>query len=153
MNLAKDDYDALVKRQQQIQKGDFYTIIKDNDSTKKYIEQISGTFSEGETIDTGNIALDAIISTNAEHIETFMMLVDSADVFANCSTRFADGFRFGFGAEVGIATGKIHARGPMGMEGLCTYKYRLYGHGETVAELSNGTLQLTHAPLDMKLPK
>lgn len=100
----------------------------------------------------GSHHTDAVISTNAQNVETFMMLVDSADVFANCSTRFADGFRFGFGAEVGIATGKIHARGPMGMEGLCTYKYRLYGNGETVGEISAGKLAFTHATIESKLP-
>lgn len=100
----------------------------------------------------GSHHTDAILSTNEEHIAAFMMLVDSADVFANCSTRFADGFLFGFGAEVGIATGKIHARGPMGMEGLCTYKYRLYGKGQTLRELNDGAISLTHAPLAPKLP-
>lgn len=101
----------------------------------------------------GSHHTDCILSTSAQNIHTFMMLVDSADVFANCSTRFADGFRFGFGAEVGIATGKIHARGPMGMDGLCTYKYRLYGSGQTVGELNNGTIHLTHTPISPQLPE
>jgi len=100
----------------------------------------------------GSHHTDCILSTDADAIETFMKLVDSADVFANCSTRFADGFRFGFGAEVGIATGKIHARGPMGMEGLCTYKYRLYGQGQTVEELNAGAITLTHRDIAMHLP-
>ncbi len=100
----------------------------------------------------GSHHTDCILSTNKANITSFMMLVDSADVFANCSTRFADGFRFGFGAEVGIATGKIHARGPMGMEGLCTYKYRLYGNGQTVAELNQGKMSLTHVSISPELP-
>ena len=100
----------------------------------------------------GSHHTDSILSTSEDNIAVFMTLVDSADVFANCSTRFADGFLFGFGAEVGIATGKIHARGPMGMEGLCTYKYRLYGSGQTLRELNDGTISLTHTPIDPTLP-
>ena len=100
----------------------------------------------------GSHHTDSILSANAQNINTFMTLVDSADVFANCSTRFADGFLFGFGAEVGIATGKIHARGPMGMEGLCTYKYRLYGSGQTLTELNGGKISLTHKEIEKKLP-
>lgn len=94
---------------------------------------------------------DAILSTDGKAIERFMTLVDSADVFANCSTRFSDGFMFGFGAEVGIATGKIHARGPMGLEGLCTYKYKLYGHGQTMADLNAGKFPLLHRNLDPEI--
>ena len=101
----------------------------------------------------GSHHTDSILSNNPENIGKFMTLVDSADVFANCSTRFADGFLFGFGAEVGIATGKIHARGPMGMEGLCTYKYRLYGNGQTLRELNSGVISLTHADITPVLPE
>lgn len=100
----------------------------------------------------GSHHTDAILSTDSDHVAAFMTLVDSADVFANCSTRFADGFLFGFGAEVGIATGKLHARGPMGMEGLCTYKYRLYGSGQTLDELNAGRIPLTHEPIKPELP-
>jgi len=96
----------------------------------------------------GSRHTDSIVSTDDAAIEKFMTLVDSADVFANCSTRFSDGFMYGFGTEVGIATGKIHARGPMGLEGLCTYKYKLYGHGHTMSDLNAGKFQLIHRKLN-----
>ena len=81
---------------------------------------------------------DCIITENDENAEKFMLLVDSAGAYKNISTRFADGFRYGFGAEVGISTNKIHARGPVGLEGLTIYKYRLYGNGDIVNDFVTG---------------
>ncbi len=86
----------------------------------------------------GSHHTDAIISENMEHVGYFMQMTDSAGVYHNCSTRFADGFRYGFGAEVGISTGKIHARGPVGLEGLVTYKYKLFGNGNIVGDYASG---------------
>ena len=81
---------------------------------------------------------DCIISENDNNTNKFMMYVDSAGVYKNISTRFADGFRYGFGAEVGISTNKTHARGPVGLEGLTIYKYKLIGNGDIVDDFSTG---------------
>ncbi len=74
---------------------------------------------------------EAIITNNAQNAEKFMNGVDSACVYVNASTRFTDGFEFGFGAEIGISTQKLHARGPMGLKELTSYKYKIYGNGQT----------------------
>ena len=95
---------------------------------------------------------DCIVTENAAAAQTFLTRVDSAGVYHNVSTRFADGFVYGFGAEVGIATGKIHARGPMGLEGLTTYKYKLLGSGQLMAEMKSGARKYTHTLLNEECP-
>ena len=73
---------------------------------------------------------DAIITNNLQASQRFLREVDSGSVMVNCSTRFADGFEYGLGAEIGISTGKLHARGPVGLEGLTSLKYVVIGNGE-----------------------
>lgn len=90
---------------------------------------------------------DCIITKNTENAEEFMNKVDSAGVYFNVSTRFADGFRYGFGAEVGISTNKTHARGPVGLEGLTIYKYKLIGNGQIVSDYVEGREYFHHKDL------
>lgn len=106
---------------------DYEMAIKVVGSIDEAIEHISN-HSSGHT--------DAIVTENEEKKQRFFLEVDSADVFANCSTRFSDGFRYGLGAEVGVSTSKIHARGPVGIEGLTTTKWILNGDGQIVATYS-----------------
>jgi glutamate-5-semialdehyde dehydrogenase len=87
---------------------------------------------------------ESIVTEDKDAAALFMERIDAAGVYHNASTRFADGFRYGFGAELGISTGKLHARGPVGLEGLTTYKYRLVGDGHIVASYSRGERSFKH---------
>ncbi|HEV7858151.1 MAG TPA: glutamate-5-semialdehyde dehydrogenase [Pyrinomonadaceae bacterium] len=87
---------------------------------------------------------ESIVTEDRDAASLFMERIDAAGVYHNASTRFADGFRYGFGAELGISTGKLHARGPVGLEGLTTYKYRLVGDGHIVASYSSGERSFKH---------
>lgn len=95
----------------------------------------------------GSRHTEAIVTEDAEVAARFMEQVDAAGVYHNASTRFADGFRYGLGAELGTSTSKLHARGPVGLEGLTTYKYKLIGNGQTVATYSSGKRSFKHRHL------
>ena len=112
-----------------------YKFVKNVDEAIEHIN----TYGSGHT--------DAIITSDKEIAEKFMNKVDSAGVYWNVSTRFADGFRYGFGAEVGISTNKTHARGPVGLEGLTIYKYKLIGNGQIVGDYASGLKEFHHKDL------
>ncbi len=118
---------------------DYILSVKVVSDLNAAIEHIN-TYGSGHT--------DAIVTANKATAMTFMDLVDAGDVFWNCSTRFSDGFRYGLGAEVGISTNKIHARGPVGLEGLLIYKWRMIGTGQTVEPYAAGDKHFTHQKLD-----
>ncbi len=100
---------------------DYILSIKTVDSIEEAIAHIN-RYNTGHS--------EAIVTTNYAHAQQFLRQVDAAAVYVNASTRFTDGFEFGFGAEIGISTQKLHARGPMGLQALTTYKYIIYGNGQ-----------------------
>ena len=125
--------------------GSEVEIISDDDFHREYGDLILAVRlvkDVGEAVDHinryGSHHTDSILTTCREDADYFLQMVDSAGVYVNCSTRFADGFRYGFGAEVGISTSKLHARGPVGLEGLVTYKYLIRGEGQIVGDYASG---------------
>jgi len=118
------DISAATEADWSTEYSDFVLSIKVVDSLEDAIDHIN-TYGSRHT--------DAIVTENQAVADTFLAQVDSANVFHNCSTRFADGFRYGFGAEVGISTQKMPPRGPVGLEGLVTYKYKVTGNGHIVS--------------------
>ena len=138
--------------------GDRVVPATDEDWSTEYLDMVvslrvvADVDAAVEHINTfGSHHTDAIVSPSRERADRFMSLVDSASVMWNASTRFADGYRYGLGAEVGISTSKIHARGPVGLEGLVTYKWRVEGEGHVVSDyVGENARPFTHRPLPSK---
>lgn len=136
--------------------GDAVVVATDEDWSTEYLDMIVSirvVDDMDQAIEHvnryGSHHTDAIVSADRSRARRFMSLVDSASVMWNASTRFADGYRYGLGAEVGISTSKIHARGPVGLEGLVTYKWRVEGQGHVVADYSGEKARsFTHRELD-----
>jgi glutamate-5-semialdehyde dehydrogenase len=121
--------------------SDLIISIKIVNSLEEAIKHIA-TYGSGHT--------ESIVTEDKAAATQFMNRVDAAGVYHNVSTRFADGFRYGLGAELGISTGKLHARGPVGLEGLTTYKYKLFGDGHIVASYNKGERTFKHRRLEQK---
>lgn len=119
--------------------SDLIVSIRIVNSTDRAIEHVN-RYGSGHT--------EAIVTEDAQAASHFMDRVDAAGVYHNASTRFADGFRYGFGAELGISTSKLHARGPVGLEGLTTYKYKLIGNGQIVASYVAGERTFRHRTVE-----
>lgn len=111
----------------------------------KFVENIDEAIEHINKYGSGHT--DAIVTDNILNAEKFLNEVDSAGVYHNASTRFSDGFVYGFGAEVGISTNKTHARGPVGLDGLTIYKYKLYGSGQLRKDYAEGKKHFTHNDL------
>ena len=126
--------------------GDWSTEYLDYTLSIKVVDGLDAAIDHINRYGSGHT--DAIVTGDRDKAETFLSLVDSADVLWNCSTRFSDGYRYGLGAEVGVSTNKIHARGPVGLEGLIIYKWKLYGKGQTVADYTGpDAKKFTHKKL------
>lgn len=134
--LGDDSVRKIIPNIKPATESDWSTEYGDKIISIKIVEDLDEAITHINKYGSGHT--DCIITEDILNADKFMTFVDSAGVYKNISTRFADGFRYGFGAEVGISTNKTHARGPVGLEGLTIYKYKLFGNGDIVADFSSG---------------
>ena len=136
VEIVADPYIAKTFNLTEASEKDWATEYGEKKVSIKTVSNLETAINHINTYGSGHT--DCIITENNDNAEKFMTYVDSAGVYKNVSTRFADGFRYGFGAEVGISTNKTHARGPVGLEGLTIYKYKLNGNGDIVKDFVDG---------------
>lgn len=136
------------ERVKSAQPNDWSTEYSDLIISIKVIDDLSEAIAHIAAYGSGHT--EAIITEDAQAAARFMEEVDAAGVYHNASTRFADGYRYGFGAELGISTSKLHARGPVGLEGLTSYKYLLAGSGQTVAAYASGERRFKHRKAEVR---
>ena len=136
VEIVADPYLAKTFNLTEATEKDWATEYGEKKVSIKTVSDIETAINHINTFGSGHT--DCIITEDNDNAEKFMTYVDSAGVYKNVSTRFADGFRYGFGAEVGISTNKTHARGPVGLEGLTIYKYKLTGNGDIVKDFVDG---------------
>ncbi len=135
-----------IKQAKQASEEDWHTEYNDLIISIKVVDGVDEAIEHINRYGSGHT--DAIVTANEETALKFMRFVDSSSVMHNASTRFSDGFRYGKGAEVGISTNKVHARGPVGLEGLVIYKYLIVGKGHVVAPYTGSKAKaFTHKPL------
>lgn len=138
---------SIVEDLEEASEDDWSTEYLDYEISVRVVEGVEEAIYHINRYGSGHT--DAIITTDDRRAKRFLRGVDSASVMWNCSTRFADGYRYGLGAEVGISTNKIHARGPVGLEGLVIYKWELLGSGQIVADYTGENPRpFTHRPLE-----
>jgi len=128
-----------------IMDGNWSVEYLDYDMAVKIVDSLDEAIAHVNAF--GSHHTDSIVTVSADAAARFMDRVDSASVYRNASTRFADGYVYGLGAEIGISTGKLHARGPVGLEGLCTYKWKLEGSGQILAPYASGQKRYLHREL------
>ena len=150
VSLVGDDETVRIIHCEPASEDDWRTEYLDYRLSIRIVDSLDAAISHINTY--GSHHTDCIVTSDDAAASEFLRRVDSAGVYRNVSTRFADGFVYGFGAEVGIATGKIHARGPMGVEGLTTYKYKLLGSGQTMGDVKAGRISYTHRDLEGTCP-